>query len=137
MRHYHKKDKLPHDLYMQMLYLIRSYPELIKRREELLHSSPRPLDGQPRGSGTSDPTADKAVVLARIDEQIQAVEAADDFQMRARYGQAFDAYGAFMSYPVFCRYGSSPERDMAPCKKTWYRYRTDFEYMVAKKLNCI
>lgn len=136
MRHYHKKDKLPHDLYMQMLYLIRSYPELIKRREELLHSSPRPPDGQPRGSGTSDPTADKAVVLARIDEQIQAVEDAVR-HMRARYGQAFDAYGAFMSYPVFCRYRSSPERDMAPCKKTWYRYRTDFEYMVAKKLNCI
>ena len=38
--------------------------ELKTMREEVLESSPAPPDGLPKGSGNSDPTADKAIQLS-------------------------------------------------------------------------
>lgn len=140
-RHYQIKKNNPYimdrDIYMQMFYLIRCYPRLLDRREALLYGSPPPPDGQPRGSGTGNPTEQKAVILCTIDTQIEAIEQTIVY-MRGKYStpeQDFDAYEAFMDYGVFCWYRSKPSKDMAPCKKTWYRYRSEFAYHVAKKLN--
>lgn len=140
-RHYQVKKNNPYimdkDVYMQMFYLIRCYPRLLGRREALLHGSPLPPDGQPRGSGTSNPTEQKAMMLCTIGTQIEAIEQTIVY-MRGKYStpeRDFDAYEAFMDYGVFCWYRSKPSKDMAPCKKTWYRYRSEFAYHVAKKLN--
>lgn len=142
-RHYQVKKNNPYimdkDVYMQMFYLIRCYPRLLGRREALLHGSPLPPDGQPRGSGTSNPTEQKAMMLCTIGTQIEAIEQTIVY-MRGKYStpeRDFDAYEAFMDYGVFCWYRSKPSKDMAPCKKTWYRYRSEFAYHVAKKLNYI
>ena len=134
-RHYQIKKNNPYimdrDIYMQMFYLIQCYPRLLDRREALLYGSPPPPDGQPRGSGAGNPTEQTAVILCTIDTQTIVY-------MRGKYStpeQDFDAYEAFMDYGVFCWYRSKPSKDMAPCKKTWYRYRSEFAYHVAKKLN--
>ena len=49
--------------------------ELEFLKEMVVHSSPRPPDGQPRGKGqVSDPTASKVIKLERINDRIKAVE---------------------------------------------------------------
>ena len=129
------------DIHMQMVYMIRNYPKLRARRERLLYGSPAPSDGQPRGNGTTNPTEQKALVLATINGQIEAVEQVI-IDLQGKYsrtctGEPFDAYEAFMDYGVFCYYRSKPGKDEAPCERTWKYYRTEFTYKLAKKLNYI
>lgn len=143
-RHYQAKQRNPYyiddkNIYMQMVYMIKDYPELKRRREKILHGSPAPADGQPKSTKTSNPTEQKALMLCVIDTRIKAIEQVI-VELRSKYsktctGEPFDAYEAFMDYGVFCYYRSKPGKDMAPCKKTWYRYRTEFAHCVAKKLN--
>lgn len=125
---------------MEMFYKIRRYPKLIERREKVLYGSPPPPDGMPNGKGgTSNPTERKAVVLAQLDTKIKAIEQAIMY-LKGKYsdtytGEEFEPYEAFMDYGVFCYYRSKKERDIAPSKRTWSRYRSEFAYLVAKKLN--
>lgn len=143
-RHYQPKNNNPylleHDLYMQMFYTIRRYPKLSERREKVLFGSPPPPDGMPSGKGeTSNPTERKAVVLAQLDAEIEAIEQTIIY-LKGKYsdtytGEEFDPYEAFMDYGVFCFYRSGKGKDIAPCKRTWNRYRSEFAYLVAKKLN--
>lgn len=75
MRNYQKQKnnpyKLPHNLYMRMLYLVRDYERLRSEREDILNSSPVP-DGIPH-SGTGNPTEQKAIKLAMLDRECDAV----------------------------------------------------------------
>lgn len=142
-RHYQSKKSNPymleHDVYMQIFYMIRSYPGLKKRREEILYGSAGPMDGQPHGNSAANPTEKKALVLYAVNEQIKAIE--DTIAaLKRKYsvtctGEPFCPYEAFMEYEVFCRYRSDPKKDIAPCTRTWNRYRGEFAYLVAKKLN--
>lgn len=142
--HYQAKHNNPYyiydkNIYMQMIYMIKDYPELKKRRERILHGSPDPPDGQPKGTKPSNPTEQKALILCTIDAQIKAIEQVI-IELRSKYsktytGETFDAYEAFMDYGVFCYYRSKPGRDTAPCDKTWRRYRQEFVYKLAKKIN--
>lgn len=76
-------DKTPKEIYSQCTALAKSYYAMLKRRKELeeqiLYGSPC-NDGQPKGSGTGDPTARKAerLVIAkeRNEWKIRAVEQA-------------------------------------------------------------
>lgn len=127
------------DIHMQMVYMIRNYPKLKSRREKLLYGSPPPSDGMPRGNRTSNPTEEKALVLATISSQIEAVEQVV-FELNAKYsktytGEPFDAYESFMDYGTFCYYRSKQCKDVAPCERTWKYYRSEFTYKLAKKLN--
>lgn len=143
-RHYQRKQTKSYyiedkNIYMQMVYMIKDYPELKRRREKILHGSPEPSDGQPKGTKTSNPTEQKALVLCVIDTQIKAIEQVI-VELRSKYsktcaGEPFDAYEAFMDYSVFCYYRSKPGKDMAPCERTWKRYRKEFVYKLAQKLN--
>ena len=143
-RHYQPKNNNPysleHDLYMQMFYTIRRYPKLFERREKVLFGSPPPPDGMPSGKGeTSNPTERKAVVLAQLDAEIEAIEQTIIY-LKGKYsntytGEEFDPYEAFMDYGVFCYFRSGKGKDIAQCKRTWNRYRSEFAYLVAKKLN--
>lgn len=142
-RHYQLKRnnpyKISHDIYMQMVYLIRSYPDLVNRRTEILYGSTPPPDGLPRGNKTTNPTEKKALVLCTLDSQLEAIEQTI-VELKGKYektytGEEFDSYGAFLDYGIFCYYRSDPRKDMAPCTKTWKRYRAEFIYKVAKRLN--
>ena len=76
-------DRIPADIYRQCTAIAKSYYTMLKRRKEqeeiILHGSPV-NDGQPKSSGTGDPTARKAERLIaakeRNDWKIRAVEQA-------------------------------------------------------------
>lgn len=76
-------DRIPKEIYSQCTALAKSYYAMLRRRKELeeqiLYGSPC-NDGQPKGSGTGDPTARKAerLVIAkeRNEWKIRAVEQA-------------------------------------------------------------
>lgn len=78
MRNYQRQKnnpyKLPHNLYMRMLYLVRDYERIKSERADILHSSPSP-DGIPH-SGTGNPTENKGIKLAMLDNECDAVESA-------------------------------------------------------------
>lgn len=59
---------------MRMLYLVRDYERLKSEREDILNSSP-PIDGIPH-SGIGNPTEQKAMKLAMIDRECDAVSKA-------------------------------------------------------------
>lgn len=125
--------------YRETLYIVKDYHNLLRQREQILYSSPDPPDGMPGGSGTSDPTYTKAAVLVTVERKIEAIEQTIS-KLRGKYsktctGELFDAYGAFEDYGVFCYYRSKPHREIAPCVRTWKRYRSEFLWNVAKKLN--
>ena len=127
------------NIYRETLYIVKDYKDLLRRREQILYSSPAPPDGMPGGSGTSDPTFSKAAVLVTLESKIESIEQTIS-RMRGKYantctGEIFDAYGAFEDYGVFCYYRSRPDREIAPCIRTWKRYRSEFIWNVAKKLN--
>lgn len=66
--------KLPHNLYMRMLYLVRDYERIKSQRADILHSSPA-HDGQPH-TGLGNPTENKGIKLAMLDNECSAVEKA-------------------------------------------------------------
>lgn len=78
MRNYQRQKnnpyKLPHNLYMRMLYLVRDYERIRSEREDILQGSPAP-DGIPH-SGTGNPTEQKAIKLAELGGSCRAVETA-------------------------------------------------------------
>lgn len=51
---------LPRDTYKLTLSFIRSYPQLKEQLDDVIAESPAPPDGLPKGSSTSDPTAQRA-----------------------------------------------------------------------------
>lgn len=125
--------------YRETLYIVKDYHNLLRQREQILYSSPDPPDGMPGRNGTSDPTYTKAAVLVTVERKIEAIEQTIS-KLRGKYsktctGELFDAYGAFEDYGVFCYYRSKPHRELAPCTRTWKRYRSEFLWTVAKKLN--
>ena len=74
---------LPNDIYRNAVNISKSYYAMLRRRkeieDEIIHASPV-SDGQPRGSGTSNTTAQKAerIILrqAENERKIKAVEQA-------------------------------------------------------------
>ena len=71
-----EKFRLEKELYYQTIWYIRRYPAFIQRREEILEGSAAPADGQPRGSGISDPTTSKALALELIAGELDPINAA-------------------------------------------------------------
>lgn len=66
--------KLPQNLYMRMLYLVRDYERIKSEREDILYSSST-NDGLPH-SGLGNPTENKGIKLAMLDNECSAVEKA-------------------------------------------------------------
>lgn len=86
-------ERIPADIYWQCVAIAKSYYTMVRRRQEqqemILQGSPA-VDGQPKESGTGDPTARKAERLIaageRNDQKIRAVERAF-FRMRDKCAQ--------------------------------------------------
>ena len=73
-----KKTKyiLPQGIYMSTLWIIRDYSRMKESEEDAILTTPV-HDGMPRGSGISDPTANKAMNLSDvIMMRIRAIEEA-------------------------------------------------------------
>ena|GEM_PF-5119981 len=131
-----KKREMSHDEFMMLYYLIRGHEDTKQQmKDEIMLKSSR-IDGLPRRSNTANPTLDGAIRLAALSERVDAVELAIK-KMNAKYGKhsAFDAYAAFLNKAVFCGYRSDPKKEIAPCDKTYTRYRREFAAIVGRCLN--
>ena len=134
---------LPHNVHMQVIYIIRDYPRLVREYEKILHSTPF-NDGQPRGGGVGNPTEHKALRLAVISDQVEAVGGVvhvlnTHYARKIKRGDVdgFDAVDAFEDYGYFAYALYDPAKDRQPAYRTWQRFRREFLYEVAKKLNLI
>ena len=141
-REYQRKksnpQKLPHNLYFRVLYIIRDYDRLKDEYHAILQSSPKPpitmgydRDGKhvselmPSSGGVSDPTADKAIRLAAISDELHAVEQSlmmipEGYRQGVKHSVM---YGA--PYPDTAHYN------------TWRRWRYRFAWHVANMLKLI
>ena len=73
----HNSDNwIPHELYMQIIHIVRDYDGMVERLQDKLEESPAPSDGQPRGTGTSDPTFNKAQKISVLHDRITAIDSA-------------------------------------------------------------
>ena len=76
MRNYQRQKnnpyKLPHNLYMRMLYLVRDYERLKSERSDIINASP-PQDGTPH-SGIGNPTESKGIKLAELRDSCTAID---------------------------------------------------------------
>ncbi len=121
MRHYVPKKQnpyyLPHDLYMQMFYLIRDFHAEAQQLEVRLHT---PARGR----------------------QLCAVEEADAL-MRADYEAGNYPYGsfqplrAFFDYPYYSLMFMKKRQELGASKRAWNLYRSRFAHMVASRLRLI
>ncbi len=114
MRHYvpikRNPDWLPHDLYMQMLYLIRDY-------EKCSH--------EPGTSGRKKQWAGVRLVCSVLKEEYK--------KRPAVYG-ALDPLRAFFDYPYYSVMFAQPGSDMGAGKRAWNAFRCHFACLVAKTL---
>ncbi len=125
MRNYQPKKnnpcKLPHNLYMQMLYLVRDYDRLKAERADILHSTPI-HDGTGHTSGISSPTEVKAVRLSEINAVCDKIQASFD-EVPEEYRQAIlnnICYGS--PYPYTAH------------RNTYSYWRAKLLYSLAKKM---
>ena len=128
MRHYQPKKnneyKLPHDLYMRMLYLVRDYERMKSEAKEIANSIPMPSE-QPSKNSFSDPTGNKAIRLATINRDCDAVEQALE-QIPEEYRKGVIGHMLYKSpYPIDAG------------EATYKRWRCRFIYYVAKNLSYI
>lgn len=125
MRNYQPKINnpyiLPHNLYMQTLYLIRDYDRLKRQYKDILDETPH-QDGQPRGGGISNPTEQKAVKLEAVYEKLTAIEKSEK-QVPGEYrSHVLNNVMYGVRYPDFAD------------RTTWSRHRCRFVYGVAKNM---
>lgn len=127
MRDYQRKKnnpyKLPHNLYMRMLYLVRDYERIKSQRADILHSSPA-HDGQPH-TGLGNPTENKGIKLAMLDTECLAVEKAiENIPLEYRKGILDNiCYG--VSYPYTAH------------RNTYSYWRLRMLNAIAKNLNIL
>lgn len=64
-------------VYRCALAIVRDYPRLLNARQDILHGSPARSDSQGAPKGVpSDPTAQRALRLERVEERIRQIEGA-------------------------------------------------------------
>lgn len=112
---------LPHNVYKQVLYMVKDYDRLRAEREDILQASPTG-EGMPRSTEPSNSTAQKVERLDRISEQLRAIE------------------GALHQIPEEYRRGvwsnivyGSPYPIMMASEKTWKRWRARYIWNVARR----
>ena len=126
MRNYQRQKnnvyKLPHNLYMRILYLIRDYERIKSERDNVLYSTSC-SDGQPHAPSISSPTEAKGIKLYEIGNRCRAVEEALQ-SIPQEYRQVVWSNICYQSpYPIIA--------GEATCK----RWRSRLIYEVAKNLH--
>lgn len=118
--------RLPHNVYVQVIYAVRDYDRLKNERKKLLHGSPPPPDGMPRGKGEAgSPTEKRALRLAEIEVRLEAIDAAIK-TIPLEYRK-----GVLNNLIYWARYPA--DADM----RTYRRYKQRVVYEIAKKLYLI
>ena len=115
---------LPKTLYNRVLAVIRDYDRRREEYNEMLHSSPSPSDGMPRGGTTSDSVADKAIRMEAAWTELHAVE-----QALMRIPEEYRA-GVFDNVRYRCQFPANTPAHY----KTWLYWRRRFVYWVANNL---
>ena len=128
MRNYQRKINnpyyLPHNVYMQTLYLVRDYDRLRSEVLDIIYAGATP-DGSSRSSRVGKPTESKASKIEEAEAKIKAIEAALlSIEPEYRKG-VFDnvCYGS--PYPTDASY------------ETYGRKRRKFLYAVAHQMGNI
>lgn len=126
-------DRIPGDIYRQCVAVANSYYAMLKRRRELeeqILCGSQCGDGQPRGSGTGDPTARKAERLLTAKERnewkIQAVE-------RALQQMADQTEREFVRQNIFARV-QMQRIDLPMSMRTMKRVRAKFIRFLAEEM---
>lgn len=128
-----KEERIPADIYWQCVAIAKSYYTMIRRRQEqeevILQGSPA-ADGQPKGSGTGNPTARTAehllAVKERNDQKIRAIEKAF-YRMRDKCAQ--DVIRKNLFEGVRMNY-----IDLPVSIRTMKRYRSRYIWYLAQEL---
>lgn len=69
-----KSSGLPTYIQRQVKVIIKSYDEMKNEYDAILHSSPDPPDGQPRGTVNPDTTSREAIRRADLSKKLKAIE---------------------------------------------------------------
>ena len=109
---------LPKEIYHQTQWLIRSYPWK-KAAYEAAIGKAVVMDGQPKGSGTSDPTVRDTEERLKYHDDVTAVEKALEKLPREYRSGIFNAVVYRSSYPDYAGIA------------TWKRWRQRFVYWTA------
>lgn len=130
MRNYQCKKKnpylLPHNVYMQALYLIRDYDRLKGEYNRLLYTSAPPHDGQPTGKGgIGRPVEVKAIMLSEIDSKMRIIENAINQIPKYYRSGVWNNVVHGVRYPA--------DADM----RTYRTYKQRFIYNVAKGMTFV
>ncbi len=114
MRHYvpqkNNPDWMPHNVYMQILYLIRDYGEGIPSDCIL-------------GRKTQKQAVDKVIALLQ-----------EEYKKRPTVYEAFNPLRAFLDFPYFSVMFIQNRRGMGAGKRAWNLYRSHFARLVAREL---
>ena len=112
--------RLPDNLYRRVVYTVKDYDRRKAEYNEQLAYVPPVLDGMPSSLSDSDPTANKAIKLAGLYDDLYAVDSAEqDIPKEYRAGVVENAkYGT--EFPASAHY------------HTWQKWRQIFLYQVAK-----
>lgn len=113
--------KLPHNLYMRILYLVRDYERIKSEREDIIHGSPE-HDGLP-ASNLGNPTEAKGIKLAMLGGNCKAIEEAFN-EVPKEYRKGVWNNICYQSpYPIDAG------------EATYKRWRSRFIYKIAEKLH--
>jgi len=122
MRHFIPKRnnlyKLPHNVYMQMLYLLRDYPRIKKTLK------------------TIDKDAD---ILRLADTSICETidEMKSEYKKRSTTYGELDPYKAFFDYGYYSYMFARKTSEYGASKSAWNLYRSKFAYRLAEKLGIL
>ncbi len=111
--------KLPKEVYHRTQWLIRDYPRLKAEYEAAINQSPV-MDGQPKGTGISDPTEREAELRLKYGEDVSAIEKGFSRVPEEYRKGLYEAIVLRKRYPDYA--GLS----------TWKRWRQRLVFYVAK-----
>ncbi len=117
MRHYIPKsnnaDRMPHNLYMQMLYLIRDYHD----------------------EHAAAPTAGRTVQRQAVRRTAQLLQ--EEYRRRPDVYGVLNPLRAFFDYPYFSVMFAQKGRELGASKRLWNLYRCRFARLTAETLGLL
>ena len=144
---------LPHDIYMRVQYIISGYDRMKRERENIIHASvsnyttyvdANGVESRQffiHGGNTGDPTGEKALKLAALDNDLHAIDGACSeicVELKRCVNDAFNPLKAYWSYDYYnyMHIRRGPD-DLGPSRRTWNRYKTRLSWKIAKKIKLI
>jgi hypothetical protein len=120
------EERLPHAVYMQVLYIIRDIDRLKAERERILYASPAPPDGlQRQKGGATDPTLKAVMRMEEMSIRINAVEKALKSIPKEYRAGILNNIIKRERYPIYAG------------EATWRRWRYHFTWTVAHNLRLV